>query len=469
VGKKLTLEQARQQCIDNGFEPLFDEYINNKTKILVRCKCGNQFYVQLDSTYRIKSCGHCNDPKVGDKFGKLTVIEVIPSPTKGCSVKCKCDCGRLCGPYVTAILKNGHTKSCGHCHDPKIGDKFGSLTVIEVIPSFRFGCRVKCKCDCGTVCESYTASYLKNGDAKSCGHCNDPKIGDRFGRLTVIEVIPSPANGCSVKCQCDCGNTLDHYNFYKIKSGNTKSCGHCDDPKIGDKFDKLTVIKVISSPTSSCSVQCQCDCGELCGPYKASCLKNGYAKSCGHCNDPKIGDKFGRLTVTEVIPSSSYGCSVKCQCDCGKSCGPYHASTLNNGHTKSCGNCQLLRNGRATSYIAIELHDIIEKTLNQKCKHNYYINGKCVDIVCPQLKIAVEFDGYYWHRVYNDTTESEFLRDKSIKKAGYKLLRIRSGGRDIPTEKQLRKVLLNHFEHGYNKWTITMKSWKEAKKRGENG
>jgi len=40
------------------------------------------------------------------------------------------------------------------------------------------------------------------------------------------------------------------------------------------------------------------------------------------------------------------------------------------------------------------------------------------------------------------------------------LLRIRSDGEDLPSKEQLEKVFFNHFEHGYKKWTITMKSWK---------
>jgi hypothetical protein len=69
------------------------------------------------------------------------------------------------------------------------------------------------------------------------------------------------------------------------------------------------------------------------------------------------------------------------------------------------------------------------------------------------------------HHLWKDTLEKENRKDKAIKKAGYKLLRIRSGGLDIPTEKQLRKILLNDFQHGCKKKTITMKSWKLAKEK----
>lgn len=51
---------------------------------------------------------------VGQKFGKLTVVKVIPRTTQYSSqlVECKCDCGNTKTIKMT-YLKNGDTKSCG--------------------------------------------------------------------------------------------------------------------------------------------------------------------------------------------------------------------------------------------------------------------------------------------------------------------------------------------------------------------
>ena len=51
---------------------------------------------------------------IGQKFGRLTVIEELPERTKdGRKIyKCKCDCGK----YINALgylLRRGTTKSCG--------------------------------------------------------------------------------------------------------------------------------------------------------------------------------------------------------------------------------------------------------------------------------------------------------------------------------------------------------------------
>jgi very-short-patch-repair endonuclease len=183
-------------------------------------------------------------------------------------------------------------------------------------------------------------------------------------------------------------------------------------------------------------------------------------KSCGYCDIPEIGDIFNKLTIIDVKYGRTKGCTVKCKCGCGKYVEWLQFGFVKNGHNKSCGNCELLRNGVSTSHMALELHQVIEKLLNKKCEHNKYINRRCFDIVCAELKIVIEYDGYYYHRIKRNTIKQEKNDEKILKNEGYKFLRIRSDGCDIPTEKQLRKVLLNDFQHGVSKRTITMKSWK---------
>ena len=49
-------------------------------------------------------------------------------------------------------------------------------------------------------------------------------IGQRFGRLVVIEKLPSKNKRCWWKCKCDCGNFKDVPTKY-LTSGTTQSCG----------------------------------------------------------------------------------------------------------------------------------------------------------------------------------------------------------------------------------------------------
>ena len=50
------------------------------------------------------------------------------------------------------------------------------------------------------------------------------KLGDRFGRLLVIERLPSRSGKTIWKCQCDCGNQSEHQSA-NMTNGNVTSCG----------------------------------------------------------------------------------------------------------------------------------------------------------------------------------------------------------------------------------------------------
>lgn len=49
-------------------------------------------------------------------------------------------------------------------------------------------------------------------------------VGRRFGRLTVVERLPSPARRIRYLCLCDCGTLTDAYGE-NLRNGHVKSCG----------------------------------------------------------------------------------------------------------------------------------------------------------------------------------------------------------------------------------------------------
>lgn len=124
------------------------------------------------------------------------------------------------------------------------GQRFGRLTVIERAESGKSGeTKWLCKCDCGriTTVRSY---YLISGCTVSCGCYGKERrqenlilyrykgkypvknlIGQRFGRLVVIERKGSGNRGQAIwLCQCDCG-AVTETPTHLLKSGRTKSCG----------------------------------------------------------------------------------------------------------------------------------------------------------------------------------------------------------------------------------------------------
>ena len=73
-------------------------------------------------------------------------------------------------------------------------------------------------------------------------------IGQRFGRLVVIEKLPSKNRRCWWKCKCDCGNFKD-VPTTSLTLGDTKSCGCLNKEKMRERA-KANHRKAIESCTT---------------------------------------------------------------------------------------------------------------------------------------------------------------------------------------------------------------------------
>ena len=223
---------------------------NDKTKWVCRCVCGNITTVSnhhLVSSHT-KSCGcrlsRNKESMVGKKFGRLTVLRLDKDSPK---LVCRCDCGNITKVYHTNLIK-GLTKSCG-CYQKEvvskrlledlIGQKFGRLTVIELFkhPTDNKRTYWKCKCECGKE-PIVRAGSLKAGNTKSCG-CLKRELtsknlsykleGKRFGRLIVLKrngvIVGSDGTKYSAwLCKCDCG-TVKTIKGADLVQGKVQSCG----------------------------------------------------------------------------------------------------------------------------------------------------------------------------------------------------------------------------------------------------
>jgi len=76
----------------------------------------------------------------------------------------------------------------------------------------------------------------------------------------------------------------------------------------------------------------------------------------------------------------------------------------------------------------MELLQLVRKIFPQAIME-YPIYDYCVDIAIPNLKIAVEYDGSYWHDKKKDN-----IRDKLLKKMGWETLRFEDY---IPSKNEL--------------------------------
>ena len=90
--------------------------------VTVKCDCGNEYDVRLQSAQKAKQCRQCSGKGLrsnilGHRYGILTVIDtaedyISPSGHKLRQWKCKCDCGNTTIVTMSQLI-TGKTSSCG--------------------------------------------------------------------------------------------------------------------------------------------------------------------------------------------------------------------------------------------------------------------------------------------------------------------------------------------------------------------
>lgn len=215
-----------------------------------------------------------------------------------------------------------------------VGDRFGSLTVIEKDSRPRHRSSWLCRCDCGNEIYVITSQLLRNAK-HSCGcknrnYINEEKdlTGLHFGQLTVISRIRGHHNTSRWLCRCECGNICERQ-AANLLNGRAKTCGQHwrtipTEKLLHKRFGYLTVIKRSDDPKHRSIWYCLCDCGNII-KLTTSDLLNGHNRSCGKCRyrfisqmKPLIGKRFHYLTVKNIIQTSKNQYRYLCQCDCGE-------------------------------------------------------------------------------------------------------------------------------------------------------
>lgn len=179
-------------------------------------------------------------------------------------------------------------------------------------------------------------------------------IGERFGKLTVIEKTEEKQDNYWVwKCQCDCGGKI-LVNTKRLVRGTVSDCG-CVPKKTarngsiaenltGQQFGMLKVLYHSPNQKGRTCWLCQCSCGNI-RIASAHDLKSGKVQSCGCLRHRKgqgirnlAGQQFGRLTALSPTDQRDKKGSVMwhCRCSCGTELN-VSEDGLVHGNYKSCG------------------------------------------------------------------------------------------------------------------------------------
>lgn len=323
------------------------------------------------------------------------------------------------------------------------GQQFGMLRADEFIGG-EYG---EWKCTCLICNREYITrgKYLRNGTKTACKECSKkynvkptqtikydthkPKYDMTdmtIGSVHVIKFIP----GGSWECKCSCGRhiVVKGFNLRKALDENKdykcEICSRMDrlDDISGERFGNWLVLEYAGNGYYKC--QCQCDNKTIKNVYGKS-LKNGTSTSCGCLTGKKIVEsrynKYRDLTVNikenrtdEQILASSDSEQLKAFIIRKFSNKP---TILELSRALGISACMTAR--KLNKFDARELVDYsgsrssVEKELGEYIgsiyKGSMLLNCRNVipplelDIYIPEKKIAIEFNGNFWHSdIYKD-------------------------------------------------------------------
>lgn len=344
------------------------------------------------------------------------------------------------------------------------GNTYGDWKVIGHDQGRNWLCQCQ-KCGATKSIQDYSLTHRTT----QCKHTisNEDMIGRHYDEWKVIDIVSST----KVLCECSCGKRKE-VNKYTLIHGKSTSCGHTMNQDrvmdlTGREFGSLKVLKYLGNQYW----ECECSCGNICKKHRNHLL-DGRAHSCGHEKDTgfiDLTDKvFGMLTAKKYMGNKNW----LCECECGNK-KIIAGANLRNGSTISCGCAQRhiseeeiieaskkfneergrlpflnelaeyfnvndsqmhyfidtrgVRNcinnsfsSKAEREIAALFKDIPNKLLGSK----KIITPYELDIYLPDYKLAIEYNGNYWHSELQK--DSNYHRDKTMTcaKKGIQLIHI---------------------------------------------
>lgn len=352
-----------------------------------------------------------------------------------------------------------------------------------------------CKCATCGMTKSIHEYSLTNKPPK-CNHISKSEdlIDKQFGEWKVIKKV----SNTKVLCECSCGKQKE-VNKYTLINGKSTNCGHLKNKDriidlTGKQFNDLKVIKYLGDQYW----ECECSCGNMCKKHRNH-LIDGRAHDCGHSRETGFIDikdkRFGLLTVEKYVGNKNW----LCKCDCGNT-KIIAGSNLRNNSTISCGCIQKHISEREIIYASLDfklkngrlpyLYELAEKFNVNDRQMSYFISTRDVrnyinnsysskaereiaslfdnienkilgdkklispyelDIYLPDKKLAIEYNGNYWHS--EAQKDSNYHRTKTFACAqkNVQLIHIfEYEWSDLDKQKKIKNMLIDKV-YGTNK------------------
>ena len=351
----------------------------------------------------------------GKQFGEWTALEYLRSG----KWRCKCSCGNE-GVVTITDLRNGTSKRCNNPihklkHNLK-GQTFGKWEVLDYAGEMRWICR--CSCENHTIKNVLTRDLI-NGTSKSCGCDRNYHIihkdisGQVFNNLKVIEYT---GRDNMWRCEClACGNKNFITHRDSILTGKTKSCGCLKEAlrkqTMYDRYGDTNTTRIIN-PREKWQID-------------ATESKEKLSEIINSNPDITVTDLAKLLDITE----------------------PSLIKVLKKYELTS-----IIKEYNGVSYIEMSVRNFIESLGCEVVSNNRSIlNGQELDIYIPELNIAIEFNGNYWHN--SKFRDKKYHQNKTLAcaKKGIRLIHIfEYEWRDDDTQEKLKAYLKGIIQRNLN-------------------
>ena len=336
-------------------------------------------------------------------------------------------------------------------------EKNNGLTPADVMPNSNK--KVWWKCEKG---HEWQASIADRNVGRGCPYCAGKRVlkgyndlqtvnpalekewdYEKNGKLTPVDI--TSGSNTKVWWKCQKGHEWQA-SIVDRNSGN--GCPYCAGKKVLKGFnDLLTVNPIIAKewnyeknngltpadvmPNSNKKVWWKCEKGH---EWQASIADRNVGRGCPYCagkrvlkgyNDlqtvnPALAkewdyEKNGKLTPADITSGSDTKVWWKCQKGHEWQTTIYHR---NNGQ-----GCPVCDSERHTSFPEYAIVYYLKK-YGLEVIHSHKEYGYELDVYIPSLKIAIEYDGGYWHR---GKVKKDLEKNQKCVKDGITLYRIREG------------------------------------------
>jgi uncharacterized protein YfkK (UPF0435 family) len=271
MGKKLTLEKAKQEFINRGYTPLFNEYNNTNEKLLARNNEGYKIIVSLSKLKGDRTPQPFSDLnpytieniKLWLKLNNLQ-YELISNTYINSTDKIILNCP-IHGEFKVSWNKLQNGTRCKMCSMKskiektsfsieKIKEKLKYINPsIEILSKEYINAKTKLKCRCLIDNNIWYSNWSSLSQGKGCPLCGGSKkltleyVKERFKSLYPnIEIVSTKyiGNKSNLKCRClICGYKWES-NWSHLK--NCKGCPECSENRrdytIEDIKEKLKII-----------------------------------------------------------------------------------------------------------------------------------------------------------------------------------------------------------------------------------